>query len=194
MRVICLGDSFTRGFGVRKQENWVSNIHVDKLTFVNRGINGDTTSGMLTRLQKDVIDNSPGYVIITGGINDFITGSDVEIPKNNYMAMVHQSYHNLIRPIIGIEPGFSPDNVRADWAAFADFHRVLKKQEELRMWLHGFSETFGVPCMDFFGELERIKALHKNIDFYTDGIHMTREGHMYMADFAAHTIESLLRF
>lgn len=184
MKIICLGDSFTRGFGVRKQENWISNIHIDNMTFVNKGINGDTTSGMLSRLHQDVIDKSPGYVLLTGGINDFITGSSVEIPKNNYMAMVHQAYHNMIRPIIGIEPGISPDTVRSDWAAFADFNEVMKKHIELRTWLLGFSRTFGVPCIDFFEELEHIKSLYTDKDFYVDGIHMTKEGHKYMADFA----------
>lgn len=194
MKVICLGDSFTRGFGVKKHENWISNINIDNMTFVNKGINGDTTSGMLSRLQRDVIDKSPGYVLISGGINDFITGSGVEIPKNNYMAMVHHAYHNMIRPIIGIEPGFSPDNVRSDWAAFADFNEVMKKQTELRTWLHGFSKTFGIPCIDFFEELERVKALYKDTDFYVDGIHMTKEGHKYIADFTAHAVEALLHF
>ena len=85
--IICLGDSFTRGFGVRKKENWISQSYPENTTLINAGINGDTTSGMLARFSRDVIEHRPDYVLITGGINDFIVGSSLDIPKNNYMAM-----------------------------------------------------------------------------------------------------------
>ena len=84
--IICLGDSFTRGFGVRKKENWISQAYPENTTLINAGINGDTTSGMLARFSRDVIEHRPDYVLITGGINDFIVGSSLDIPKNNYCA------------------------------------------------------------------------------------------------------------
>ena len=125
MKVICLGDSFTFGFGVKKQDCWVSRLDIDGYSFVNKGINGDTTSGMLARFERDVVSENPNYVLITGGVNDFISGSSLQIPQNNYMAMVHQAFHRKIIPIVGISPGFDPDLMRKDWAAFQDFHQVL---------------------------------------------------------------------
>ena len=80
MKLICIGDSFTRGFGVKKKESWVSQISIENADVINMGINGDTTSGMLARFTNDVILEKPNYVLITGGTNDFISGSDCSIP------------------------------------------------------------------------------------------------------------------
>lgn len=38
--------------------------------FVNAGVNGDTTEGMLSRFSRDVAQKKPSYVIVWGGIND----------------------------------------------------------------------------------------------------------------------------
>jgi lysophospholipase L1-like esterase len=46
------------------------------IEFVNCGINGDTTGGMLTRLQDEMTAHSPDKVLLMGGGNDiFISGT-----------------------------------------------------------------------------------------------------------------------
>lgn len=193
--IICLGDSFTRGFGVRKKENWISQAYPENTTLINAGINGDTTSGMLARFSRDVIEHRPDYVLITGGINDFIVGSSLDIPKNNYMAMAHQAAAQRIAPIIGIAPGFSAGQIRSDWAAFSDFGKVSEKHLLLRLWLHSFASTFHFPVFDFYAGFESFKAqtgqLFQN-DLYLDGIHLTASGHKAIAENVTHMITKLL--
>ena len=55
MKIVFIGDSFTRGFGVRRNESSVPSLleKETKKILVNKGINGDTTSGMLARLHRD---------------------------------------------------------------------------------------------------------------------------------------------
>ena len=67
MKIVCIGDSITFGYGVQSNENWI-NILNDKLniTFINRGLNGDTSSGMLFRSYEDIIKLKPNGVIIMG--------------------------------------------------------------------------------------------------------------------------------
>lgn len=184
--IACLGDSFTYGFGVKPNENWISNISIPGITFINFGINGDTTSGMLVRL-KDIIQIQPDYVLITGGINDFISGSNLDIPQNSYMAMIHQAAASRVFPIAGISPPFIPGNIRHDWASFCDFDNVKAKQLQLRKWLISFSKTFHIPMIDFYSGLQKYFEDNQKTDpslLYLDGIHFTKEGNKIISEIA----------
>lgn len=193
--IICLGDSFTRGLGVSRRSNWISQINDTNFDIINAGINGDTTSGMLARLHTDVIDEHADYVLITGGINDFIIGSSIDIPKNNYMALVHQAIHNQIAPIVGIAPAFDLLSVREDWANFSDFVDVATKQLELNKWLREFADVFHLPSFDFYEALETVKSQQTlaNEEYYIDGIHLTADSHKLIATSAEEMIKNLLQ-
>lgn len=192
MKLICIGDSFTRGFGVKKKENWVSHTNIDGVEVMNMGINGDTTSGMLARFRDDVISEKPNYVLITGGTNDFISGSDCAIPQNNYMAMVHQAFHSGIIPVVGIEPGFSPENVREDWAVFSDFQKVFDKQMQLGVWLKKMCKTFGVFHIDFYEGLDRVTQNVSEKDMFIDGLHLTADGHKLIAGIVNKELQNII--
>lgn len=195
MKLICLGDSFTRGFGVKKKESWLAqlSLDLDNVEIINMGINGDTTSGMLARFNSDVVSHKPNYVLITGGTNDFISGSSCEIPQNNYMAMIHQAYHHGIIPIIGIEPAFSPSSIRNDWAMFSNFDSVLDKQLSLRDWLIRMSHTFGVFFIDFYESFFNETLYHPEKEYYIDGLHLTSEGHNIISEIAMKELNKILK-
>lgn len=192
MKLICIGDSFTRGFGVKKKESWVSQISIENADVINMGINGDTTSGMLARFRNDVVLEKSNYVLITGGTNDFISGSDCSIPQNNYMAMVHQAFHSGIIPVVGIEPGFSPENVRADWAVFSDFQKVFDKQLQLGEWLKKMCKTFGVFYIDFYEGLNLVTQNASEKAMFIDGLHLTAEGHKLIAEIANKALQNII--
>ena len=56
--------------------------------FACRGISGQTTSHMLVRMRKDVVDLHPKYVVILAGTND--------IAKNNGFIEVDDIYGNIV--------------------------------------------------------------------------------------------------
>lgn len=62
--VVFLGDSITQG--------WQDDFRGDfaDMKVANRGISGDTTRGMLIRLQEDVLDLDPAGVVMLMGTND----------------------------------------------------------------------------------------------------------------------------
>lgn len=70
--VTALGDSLTFGYMVSEKNKWVNliNSRSHALAVINRGINGDTTGGMLERFDRDVDKNSK-ILTIWGGANDF---------------------------------------------------------------------------------------------------------------------------
>ena len=68
--IVFLGDSITQGWGVDFKKSF------DGLKLANRGIGGDTTRGMLLRLQEDVLALHPKAVVLLMGTNDI----EVEVP------------------------------------------------------------------------------------------------------------------
>jgi lysophospholipase L1-like esterase len=60
--VVFFGDSITA--------KWNVNNAFPDFKVANRGISGDTTRGMLCRLQDNVLDLHPKAIVILGGIND----------------------------------------------------------------------------------------------------------------------------
>ena len=52
MKLICIGDSLTFGYGVRPSQRWTRLCAQETgWEIVNKGISGDTTGGMLVRLR-----------------------------------------------------------------------------------------------------------------------------------------------
>ena len=188
MKIICIGDSLTRGYGVSNKENWVELLNKDEVgEFINKGINGDTTGGMLSRFQRDVIDEAPDYTVIMGGVNDMIAGSCLGSIQSNMMAMVHQAYSRGIIPIIGIS--ISPDaaTFRKDWAELTSVGVLQNSVKEYRNWLIHFCGIFKIAYIDFHTEFDyRIRGNYNS--YLLDGLHPTKESHRVLADIAYQAI------
>ena len=91
MKFVCLGDSLTEGYGVRAEMCWVSLLpELTGYQWINAGISGDTTSGMLARLDRDVISRSPDGAVLMGGVNDILAAGSCSCAKTNMLAMVQQ--------------------------------------------------------------------------------------------------------
>lgn len=184
MKIVCIGDSLTEGYGVRRSENWVALLNErSENEFVNKGISGDTTGGMLARFQRDVIDEKPQYVIIMGGANDFIMGDSLGSVRANIMAMVHQAYHHRIIPILGTGIKADAETFRRDWAEITDVGRLNEKTAAHRDWIIQFCGTFNTKYIDFYAELEN-RADKKYGNGLFDGLHPSKEGHRILSDIA----------
>ena len=179
MKVICIGDSLTRGYGVLPSETWVELLNkTRKAESVNKGISGDTSGGMLARFQKDVIDEKPENVIIMGGVNDLIFGNDIGGIQPNLMAMVQQAYHNDIIPIIGTCIKVNASTFTEDWAELTSVEDLNRKIHEYRSWLIKFCRIFHTTCIDFFFDFDL--KIEGNYDYYLpDGLHPKQEGHQF---------------
>lgn len=149
MKLICIGDSLTFGYGVHLSQRWTRLCAQETgWELVNEGINGDTTGGMLARMQGGVLaelrEGGLGadrpYVLLMGGSNDvFYSGSDAAA-RGNMGAMIHQLFSVGVLPVVGIPlPADAPHAPRA-WAAAVDFEAAERTKRVLRMAqavLHG---------------------------------------------------------
>jgi acyl-CoA thioesterase-1 len=61
-----------------------------KFTVINAGIDGDTTSEALGRIQSDVLEKTPLLVIIEFGGNDFLRRIPQEATINNVKQMIEK--------------------------------------------------------------------------------------------------------
>ncbi|MFA6349947.1 MAG: GDSL-type esterase/lipase family protein [Candidatus Omnitrophota bacterium] len=71
--IICFGDSITFGYGVTKAESYPTALAaMVNIPVINEGIDGDTSTEALQRLDSDVISRDPLLVIVELGGNDFL--------------------------------------------------------------------------------------------------------------------------
>ena len=107
MKLLCIGDSLTFGYGVRTFQRWTRLCAQETgWEIVNEGISGDTTGGMLVRLrallaERDICVQRP-LVLLMGGANDiFFSGTDTGA-RANMGAMLNQLLSLGVHTIIGI--------------------------------------------------------------------------------------------
>ena len=80
--VVFLGDSITQGWGGGLGAAFPG------VKVANRGISGDTTRGVLLRLQPDVLALDPAAVVLLIGTNDLEEGATPEIVASNLELIV----------------------------------------------------------------------------------------------------------
>lgn len=93
--VVFLGDSITQGWADKFRG------HFEGMKKANRGISGDTTRGVLIRLQEDVLALNPAAVVLLIGTNDLEEGADPEtIAANIKLILAGLKEHNRKMPVI----------------------------------------------------------------------------------------------
>lgn len=182
MKIVCLGDSLTYGFGVRRSKIWTK-LAQEKLgmEIINEGINGDTSGGMLSRFNSSVYMHRPQAVLIMGGVNDLIVGADLGVIKANIMSLAHQSAAKFIDPIIGIPTKIDLKNVRKDWDSFTDFNKVASELEKYQQWIKEFCATFNFKYIDFYSEFEKLAGPDVK-ELYLDCLHFNEQGNEIMSE------------
>ena len=179
MKIICLGDSLTYGYGVRRSKVWTK-LAQDKLgvEIINEGISGDTSGGMLSRFHNCVYEQKPDMVFIMGGVNDLIAGAALGVVKANIMSMVLQSKARHIEPVIGIPVDIQADNINTEWSELADFNKISEEIKTYRQWIFKFCKSFNVRYIDFY---EKIKNADDD-NIRMDGLHFNERGNEIIAE------------
>ncbi|MCA8997657.1 MAG: DUF1080 domain-containing protein [Planctomycetaceae bacterium] len=80
--VVFLGDSITQGWGPHFRDHFVG------MKLANRGIGGDTTRGMLIRLEEDVLSLNPLAIVLLLGTNDIEIGVKPEAIGRNFQKIL----------------------------------------------------------------------------------------------------------
>ena len=93
-KLLILGDSISAGFGIKQSQNWTSLMKSSfskegkSLKIINSSISGDTTSGGLSRISRDLNTCKPDFVLVELGGNDALRGYPISRIKQNLLKIV----------------------------------------------------------------------------------------------------------
>lgn len=190
MKILCLGDSTTYGFGVPRSQAWpqLAQEHAG-ITLINAACNGNTTGGMLAGFHHAEELYKPDAVFMMGGVNDiFYSGTDAGA-RANLGCLAHLCYSKAILPMIGVPIDLSPP-IPNEWSSFVDVPWAQTVCDDYARWLRLFCRTFQIPIVDFRSLLHKkaAEAGVKPSSWYLDGIHLNAAGHRAMAEIFAENL------
>lgn len=182
-RVVFFGDSITKA--------WPLESAFPGKPYVNRGIDGQTTSQLLLRLRQDVIDLGARAVVILAGTNDIAgnTGPiSLEEIEENFESMaelarahgVHVIFSSIL-PVHNYTPG-SEENFEL---------RPPEKILALNRWLENYCRANGLVYLDYFSAMVDQHGLMRR-ELADKGLHPNAAGYAVMAPLAARAIEQAL--
>ncbi|MEI0531477.1 GDSL-type esterase/lipase family protein [Brachyspira pilosicoli] len=186
MKIVCLGDSTTYGYMVNRKQVWTSVLNTKfedyNIQFINKGINGDTISGMYLRFNNDVINEKPNTLILMGGVNDIFLFKPLENIKQSFVDIINESKKNNIDIIT-----FTPiPFIKEDFTFFEV--SSLEEMSDILMeyvnFINSYTKENDVKCIDVYNMfINEILKEHKYYDLYFDGVHLNSEGHNIFASY-----------
>jgi len=181
-RVVFLGDQFIEFWG--REEN---GGFFPGRSYLNRGINLQTTGQMLVRFRQDVIALEPAVVVIQGGANDL---SGVGGPgthgtiMDNVMSMVELARaHDIAVVLSAITPVC---NCLGNQISEPSQMRIGDVNDEMR----AYAESQGVVFVDYYSALA--DGLNFRSDLTADGLVPNAAGYRVMAPLVEAAIERAL--
>jgi lysophospholipase L1-like esterase len=180
-KILCLGDSITFGYEIEASKRWTNLLqqHLN-CQVLNFGINGDTTSGMLARCERLLIEHLPTHLIILGGTNDLWFGITNEFIISNFYAIIKQAKHHNVEVIIGIPtPSYNLDELNFQNKNYSEIIRVFRNK------LVNFCLNNDLNYIDFGVNMN-------NQHFMEDGIHPNESGQIAMKENALDILKKII--
>ncbi|MBC7344275.1 MAG: GDSL family lipase [Clostridia bacterium] len=168
LTVVCLGDSLTYGFPYGPRYSWVQLVAKNSgLKMINKGVNGDTTTDMWLRLERDVLRYKPRATVIMGGTNDVAIGEPVFIICQQIEGMVKLLQEHNITPVLGLPIP----------SCMVFLEEPLTKY---RQWLKEFSQSQNIMLLDFYSAMINPETGLVILEYYLDDVHPSRAGYEAM--------------
>jgi lysophospholipase L1-like esterase len=176
-RIVFFGDSIIAGW-----KNFDPEFFINK-SYINRGINGQTTPQMLLRFRPDVIELKPKLVIILAGTNDIAgnTGpATLETILGNLTSMCELAKANKIQAVLcSILPAFD-----------YPWRRGIKPAEKivvLNNMIQQYAKVNDIAYVNFYSAMADEQKGLKSV-FSEDGVHPNEKGYQIMKSILEPTI------
>jgi len=183
---VCLGDSLTVGYQPPGPHGYAETPYTDTLEpmartrlrelglegyeafFVNKGINGDSTDGMLGRFRTSVEAERPNYVVIWGGINDLYAGREPSHVMENLKKLYTRTLETGARPTAcTLTPTEADDRMNA-------------RIRTLNALITRHCDREGIRLVDLFSALAGPDG-RLSPAYSSDGVHLTPQGYAAVA-------------
>ncbi|MGA2791526.1 MAG: GDSL-type esterase/lipase family protein [Candidatus Bathyarchaeia archaeon] len=115
---------------------WMKKAHPE-WTVLNRGINGQRSDEILARFERDVLSESPNYVVILGGVNDVYQGAPLGFTKKHLLTMYEKA---LAAKITAVAATVLPYNMAST--------RETGTISDLNNWIKNAANRLGILFCD----------------------------------------------
>lgn len=163
-----------------------------QINVINSGISGDTTSGGLKRLDRDVLSFNPDLVVVSFGLNDVCVGGEdgLDTYKNNLKEIFSKIKEK------GIETVFITQNAMCDYVRPSISDEIIKivAERTVKIVEKGLVEKYfeqaKLVCKDFEVEVIDLNSVWQKLKLNgvdttmllsNDINHPIREYHYYVA-------------
>ena len=207
VKIICLGDSITRGVrgGVTAEQTfaallqaWLSE-HAAPVEVMNAGIGGERTDLALKRLDRDVIAPKPAVVTVMYGTNDSAIDAGKpgpRLPVDSY----ETNLHTIVRQLrdTGAEAVLmTPIPLATDFAYMTrPPYQGRSPNFKIVEYVHAVrrvARAEGVPLIDNFAAWAEEALMGTDLNaLTTDGCHPNPAGHALLARTIYPTLSALL--
>jgi lysophospholipase L1-like esterase len=178
-RVVFIGDSIT--------DYWKLADYFPGKAYINRGIDGQSTSQMLVRFRQDILELHPNVLIVLAGTNDVagVTGrTRTEDIEANYVSMAELARLHHIRVVFA---SLLPVNNYTDDAKESFALRPRERILALNAWLKDYCAKNGLVYLDYFSAMVDDKGMLKR-ELSDEGLHPNAAGYKVMAPLAEKSI------
>ena len=182
-RVVFIGNSITEGWVNVRPEFFKSN------NYIGRGIGGQTSSQLLLRFRRDVINLQPVAVVINIGTNDIAQNTGVYNPDftlDNIKSMAELAQVNGIKVIL------SSVTPAKGYPWNKDITEVPEKIMDLNRKIKAYAKAKHFAYIDYFPAMRDENNGLKSI-YGDDGVHPNAEGYKVMEQKAKEVIDSFIR-
>lgn len=179
--ILSLGDSLTRGFQIHPKYRYpIYTPYTDILqarllssgknvAVLNKGIDGDTTSGMLERYSRSVAPEEPDFVIIWAGINDLYAGLSIE------------QIHNNIKELFERTTGILSIPISCSLTPVLNSKQINRKIKQLNYLIKGSCSDLEIIFIDLYNETSDNSG---NLlpEYSSDGVHLSQIGYSLVGE------------
>lgn len=170
---------------------WNLLTHFSQKPYINRGINGHTTSQMLVRFWQDVVELKPQAVVMLASNNDLagLTGPmQTEDILFNYAALTAIAHANNIKVIfLSMLPVHNYTLESQDYLA----QRPLEKIKEINSRLKKYALSNGHIFLDIYSPLLDDSGLLRK-EFTSDGLHPNDDAYAIISPLVQNAIDNAL--
>lgn len=167
--VVFMGNSITEGWAKMHPDFFVNN------NYVGRGISGQTSSQMLVRFRRDVIDLKPATVVILAGTNDIAQNTG------------YISLYNILGNIISMAELAKINNIKVVLCSVLPAYQFGWRKElqpaddiiTLNKMIKNYALQNKIPYVDYHSALKDDRnGLPEK--YAKDGVHPTDEAYVIM--------------